>query len=68
MNIAKFLRTAFFIKHLRWLFLNKVKTNLKSTGFILLPADYTMLLSLLRHLIQNIVQNYKDAETETQIN
>ena len=32
-NIAKFLRTAFFIKHLRWLLLNKVKTNLKSTWF-----------------------------------
>ena len=36
-NIAKFLRTAFFIKHFRWLLLNKVKTNVKSTWFILLP-------------------------------
>ena len=34
-NIAKFLITAFFIKHLQWLLLNKVKTNVKST-FILL--------------------------------
>ena len=30
-NIAKFITTAFFIKHLRWLLLNKGKTNLKST-------------------------------------
>ena len=36
-NIAKFLRTAFLIKHLRSLLLNKVKTNVKSTWFILLP-------------------------------
>ena len=36
-NIAKFLRTAFFIKYLRWLLLNKVKTNVKSTWFIFLP-------------------------------
>ena len=33
-NIAKFLRTAFFINHLRWLLLNKVKANLKSPWFI----------------------------------
>ena len=36
-NIAKFLRTAFFIKHLRWLLLNKVKINVRRTRFILLP-------------------------------
>ena len=28
---------AFFIKHLRWLLLNKVKINVKRTRFILLP-------------------------------
>ena len=52
-NIAKILITAFFIKHLRWLLLNKGKVNLQNTWFILL------------HWIQNIVQNYKDTETET---
>ena len=36
-NIKKFWRIAFFIKHLQWLLLNKVKINLKSTWFILLP-------------------------------
>ena len=46
-NIAKFLRTAFFIKHLRWLLLNKVKTNLKSTWFILLS-------NWLYHVIKSI--------------
>ena len=111
-NIAKFLRTAFFIKQLRWLLLNRVKTNVKSTWFILLPdfqvsgklpprktaprpgsgfglglalefglkggggiflggnfprTGYTMLLSLLWHWIQNILQKYKDKEVETQI-
>ena len=60
-----FLRIAFFINHPRWLLLNKVKTSLKSTCFYCL-TDYTMLLSLLRHSIQNIVQNYKDTGTETQ--
>ena len=39
-NIAKILRTAFFIKHLRWLLLNKVKTNLKSTWFIAICLVY----------------------------
>ena len=29
-NIAKFFRTAFFIRHLRWLLLNKLKTNVST--------------------------------------
>ena len=44
--LQKFLRTALFIKHLRWLLLNKLKTNVKST-FIL--------LSLLWNWIQNVL-------------
>ena len=35
--LQNFLRTAFFIKHLWWMLLNKVKTNLKNTWLILLP-------------------------------
>ena len=65
-NIAKFLRTAFFVKHLRWLLLNKVKTNYRAHDLFCYLTDYTILLSLLRHGIQKIVQNYKDTETETQ--
>ena len=33
-DFSKCLRTAFFIKHLRWLLLSKVKTNVESAWFI----------------------------------
>ena len=68
-NIAKFLRKAFFIKHFRWLLLNKVKTNVKSTWFILLP-DW------LYHVIKSIktlnskhiakLQRYRSRNTKKQ--
>ena len=68
-NIAKILRTAFFIKHLLWLLLNKVKTNLKTTWFILFP-DW------LYHVIKSIMtlnskhsaklQRYRSRNTEKQ--
>ena len=65
--LQNFLRTAFFIKHLRWLLQNKVKTNVKSKWFIFLP-DYTMLLSLLWHWIQKSakLQRYSSRNTNKQ--
>ena len=59
-NIAKFLIAAFFIKHLRWLLLNKVKTNLRSTWFILLP-DWLAIL-----LIKPIKTFNSETDTETE--
>ena len=61
-NIAKFLITAFFIKHLQWLLLNKVKTNVKSTWFILLPdwLYYVMTLSS-KHIAK--LQRYRSRNT-----
>ena len=68
-NIAKILRTAFFIKYLLWLLLNKVKTNLKTTWFILLP-DW------LYHVVKSVMtfnskdsaklQRYRSKNTEKQ--
>ena len=52
-NIAKLWRTAFFIKYLRWLLLNKVKTNVKSTWFFLPDWLYYVIKSIMT-LIQKI--------------
>ena len=56
-NIAKFLITAFFIKHLRWLLLNKVEINLESTWFILLPGNEHSKTNEFKELYQNSFKN-----------
>ena len=67
-NAAKFLRTAFFIKHLQWLLLNEVKTNVKSTWYILLPDWLYHVIKPIMTSNSNLLQNYKDKEAETQRN
>ena len=69
-NIAKFLRAVFFIKHLRWLLLNKAKTNVKSTWFIFLPDWlYYFIESIMtlnsKEIQTTKLQQQKQKQTET---
>ena len=64
--LEKFLRIAFFIKHLQWLLLNKVKINLKSTWFILLPDWLYYVIKSIKTL--NSKQSAKLERARTQRN